>query len=355
VLWYKTQFVAEGVRRMATLYDIPRVRFEATRVVKNDQPARLVVGFTVDNAPADAVLDFHMVQDKDGELINDRTLFRDKAKRQHIGFDPAGPNGALLFEASKGDWTQDFPTSGISGLMKLRANLFDPRTRKVYDTFATDLVLDDVPPKDASVIAVTKVPKGTARLPVTATVTPPSSGITEVAFIVGSKEDFAKPDVKFLPGKRKGSDDSAWEATLLLPKDSSGTIVVTARFKSGVGLTALDSAEVEIVEPMPSPDEVVAAKPVPKKPGGIKGKVTENDIAQPGLEVILYDPKEKDIEKRVKQRKTTKPDGTYAFTDLDPGLYAVYCQKSITNRRDNKDVNVPSGETVTQDLDLILP
>ena len=141
----------------------------------------------------------------------------------------------------------------------------------------------------------------------------------------------------------------------MLPKDSSGTIVVTARFKSGVGLTALDSAEVEIVEPMPSPDEVVAAKPVPKKPGGIKGKVTENDIAQPGLEVLLYDPKEKDNEKRVKKQVKTKPDGTYAFTDLDPGLYAVYCQKSITNRRDNKDVNVPSGETVPQDLDLILP
>ena len=139
VLWYKTQFVAEGVTRIATPYDEPRVRFEATRVVKNDQPAKLAVAFTVDNAPANAVLDFHLIEAKGGQSTDDKILFREPAKLRHIGFDPAGPEGTLQFEASVGDWKADFPTSRIRGLMKLQANLFDPRSRKVFATLGNRL------------------------------------------------------------------------------------------------------------------------------------------------------------------------------------------------------------------------
>ena len=43
VLWYKTQFVAEGVTRIATRYDEPRVRFEAiTR--RQERPTRQACG-----------------------------------------------------------------------------------------------------------------------------------------------------------------------------------------------------------------------------------------------------------------------------------------------------------------------
>jgi serine/threonine protein kinase len=264
VLWYKTQFVAEGVTRIATRHDEPRVRFEATRVVKKDQPAKLVVAFTVDNAPANAFLDFHLVQAMGGESTDDWTRFREIAKLQHIGFDHAGPDGALQFEASVGDWTREFPTRGLRGPMKLRANLFDPRSRKVFDTWETDLVLDDVPPNNAIIETAARVPQVTTHLLVKATVTPPASGIAEVEFIVGLKRDFAKPDVvaKAVKGKRTGSDDSTWEGILPLSKDATGKIVVTARFTSGVGLTTLVSADVEI-GPVPSPENAAAAKPEP--------------------------------------------------------------------------------------------
>ena len=130
------------------------------------------------------------------------------------------PDGALQFEASLGDWTREFSTSGIRGPMKLRANLFDPSTRNVLDTWETDLVLDDVQPENVSVEAPPSVRKGTARLQVSATATPPQSGIAEVGFIVGPKEDFAKPEVEkqLAKGKRKGADDSAWEGTLAFPR-----------------------------------------------------------------------------------------------------------------------------------------
>ena len=140
-----------------------------------------------------------------------------------------------------------------------------------------------------------------------------------------------------------------------LPKDATGKIVVTARFKSGVGLTALESTEVEVLEPTPPPDEAAAAKAEPKKPGGIRGKVTENDVAQPSIDVHLIDPKAKDAESQLKKTVKTKPDGTYEFSDVDPGLYQVRCFKQATLRRDSKEVTVPSGQIVTQDLDLIVP
>ena len=93
----------------------------------------------------------------------------------------------------------------------------------------------------------------------------------------------------------------------------------------------------------------------PDKPGAIEGKVTENDVAQPGLVVYLIDPKAKDKENPVKDQKKTDPDGTYSFLDLKPGLYRVFCVKEATNRRATKDVTVESGKTVRQDLDLLLP
>jgi hypothetical protein len=173
---------------------------------------------------------------------------------------------------------------------------------------------------------------------------------------VGSKADFAKPDAeaKAVAGKPRGDDQRAWEAMLPVPKDASGKFVVTARFTSRVGLTALVSEEVVVREPPPPPAEATA-KPVPEKPGAIEGKVTENDLAQPGLDVILFDPKAKDNENPVKGKKKTGPDGTYSFTDLKPGLYRLYCKKDPTNRSAIKDVTLESGKTVRQDLDLLLP
>ena len=94
---------------------------------------------------------------------------------------------------------------------------------------------------------------------------------------------------------------------------------------------------------------------MPDKPGAIEGKVTENDVAQPGLVIYLIDPKAKDNENPVKGQTKTAPDGTYSFPELKPGLYRVFCVKEATNRRATKDLTVESGKTMRQDLDLLLP
>ena len=77
-------------------------------------------------------------------------------------------------------------------------------------------------------------------------------------------------------------------------------------------------ADILIREPPPPPD-ADAGKPKPEEPGIIKGKVTENGIAQPGLDVYLLDPKAKEKENLVKGTTKTGPDGTYSFTDVKPG------------------------------------
>jgi Carboxypeptidase regulatory-like domain len=357
VLWYKTQFLPlGGETQIATIVDPPRVRFKHQLEVKPGQNSMLHVWFTVDNAPVGATLSFRLGQNKNGKFVEEMTPLNVTPKQQHIGFDPIGPDGALKFEASVVDWASHLDVPPIRGRKRLEARLIDRSTGKVHDEWDSEVVLDNLPPQGANFVEFPKkLAKGTSQLAVKATVKVPESDIKEVAFILGPKADFDKPDAKFVQGKPQGSDRSTWDGMLTLPKDATGKVVVSAKFTSGVGLTALVSDEAEIDEPVPSPNEAVAAKLAPEKPGGIEGKVTENDIIQRGVDVTLWDPEAKDKESQFKKKVTTKSDGTYAFTDLKPGRYRVFCKKDATGRQAAPDVTVPSGETVKQDLDLLLP
>jgi hypothetical protein len=55
-----------------------------------------------------------------------------------------------------------------------------------------DLILDDQKPGNLGLEVQERIEKGTRTLPVKATVSPPPSGIKEVAFIYGPKADFDK-------------------------------------------------------------------------------------------------------------------------------------------------------------------
>jgi serine/threonine protein kinase len=356
-LWYRTRFSAQGEPQPATIDRTPRVRFKPELVLKPGQAAKLRVQFTVDNAPPAVGLAFVLGQFKNGKWVDDLTPWGAEAKRRHLGFDPRGEGGALQFEASVEDWTKEFDIPQNRGRRRLQAYLLDPQGRRdPLDTWGMDMVLDDLPPQEAALEVPGEVEKGATHLPAKASVKPPPSGIKEVAFIVGSKADFAKVEAegKAVGGKPKGDDRRDWEATLPLPKDASGKIIITARFTSGVGLTEFVSAEVAVREP-PPPPPAAAASPAPEKPGAIEGKVTENDVAQPGQVVLLLDPKAKDKENPIKGQQKTAPNGTYSFPDLKPGPYRLYCVKQATNRRAIKDVTVESGKTARQDLELRLP
>jgi hypothetical protein len=358
-LWYKAKFAGEGENGQVAERDLTRrVRFDATPDVKQGQDAELRVAFRVDNAPPDAQLEFHLGQNKGEKFADELRVLSRPAKRRYIGFAPAEKGGALQFEAREEDWKESFTTTGIRGPKRLQAFLIDPRTKNQLDSWGMDLVLDDLPPENPLVEGPPQVQvrKG-ATLAVKATVTLPQSGIKKVEFLVGSREDFGKPEnaARIAPGKPREGDPLLWEATLPLPTEPGDEAFVTARVTSGYGLTALaSSAPIKVLPAVPSPADAAAAQE-PPKPGAIKGKVTSLDIIQAGLEVVLVGPKAKDAANQVKKTTKTKPDGTYEFPDLEPGVYQVECKRADTGRSDKKEVTVPSGQTVQQDLDLLLP
>jgi hypothetical protein len=357
-LWYQTRFVLEGQAQKVEPVRQPRIRFQPELSVKPGQPARLTVRFQADNAPRDARLQFRLGHFEKGEFKDDIKHWTEQAKKRHIGFDPRGKGGAVLFEASVEDWIKEFDVPGIRGRRFLYAYLLDARQREELDRWGMELVLDDVAPRITLVEAPPEIESTETRLIARATVKPTESRIKEVSFIVnpGTKGDFAKAEIenKTVPGKPSSGDPDTWEAALQVPKGASGKLVVSARATSVVGLSSIAHCEVVIREPVPEPSKA-AAKPAEEKPGAIEGKVTENDVAQPGLTVYLIDPNAKDKENPVKRSVKTTPDGTYSFPDLKPGPYRIFCPKVTTNRRDTKDVNVGSGQTVKQNLDLLLP
>jgi hypothetical protein len=356
-LWYQARFVPEGQAQKVELVRRSRIRFRPELIVKPGKPARLAVQFKVDNAPPDARLLFRLGHFERGEFKDDIECWRELAQKRHVGFDPRGKGGGLLFEASVEDWNREFDVPGIRGRRSLYAYLLDAREHEQLASWGMDLVLDDVAPQITRIEAPAEIESTETRLLARATVKRTEAGIKEVSFIVnpGAKGDFAKAeaDNKVVPGKPSSVEPDTWEAAVQVPMGVRGKLVVSARAVSGVGLSTIAHCEVEIREPAPDPKK--AAKPVEEKPGAIEGKVTENDVAQPGLMVILMNPNPKANENPVKSTVQTNRDGTYTFTDIKPGPYRVFCRKEITRREDTKDLNVGSGQTVKQDLDLLLP
>jgi tRNA A-37 threonylcarbamoyl transferase component Bud32 len=92
-----------------------------------------------------------------------------------------------------------------------------------------------------------------------------------------------------------------------------------------------------------------------QKPGSLMGTVSEGGTAQRGLMVYLIDPNANSNENPIRYQTRTTPEGTYAFQEIRPGLYRVYCLKETTNRRDTKDVSIEPGKAARQDLQLLLP
>jgi serine/threonine protein kinase len=170
-LWYQTRFVPEGQAQKVEPVWQSRIRFRPEYTVKPDKPARLTVHFRVDNAPRDARLLFRLGHFERGEFKDDVKPWREQAQRRHIGFDPRGTGGALLFEASLGDWSK-FDVPGIRGRRQLRAFLIDERGQDVLTTQAEDLILDDRPPGELAIDVPAEVEEGAGALLTSATVKP---------------------------------------------------------------------------------------------------------------------------------------------------------------------------------------
>jgi hypothetical protein len=355
-LWFRSRFPEFGGPQRVSEPQTPRVRFHPSLQVEPGKPARLLVEFEVDHAPPGTRLEFRLGRVEGGRFKDDLTPWTDTPKRRHLGFDPKGEGGALLFEASLEDWVRELPVSGLLGRRTLWARLLDSRHNEP-DSFKTDVVLDDQKPQEIAIGVPERIEKGTVSLPVSATVKPPASGIKEVAFIFGPEAEFEKAVtagqavVKRQPNDAEGR---SWTATLPVPKDAAaGKLVVTARFRTGVGLTAFKSEEVTIFERPKDADK--PAKKEELKPGAIVGTVTEGDRPQAGLKVYLIERGDPANQKPTVLSQDTDAKGAFAFKDLDPKKqYQLYCvkQDGINNRTVSKQVMVESGQTLKVALEL---
>lgn len=352
-LWFRCVFPPIGGPQLAAPAAQPRVRLRAHPHVEPDKPeipARLDVAFRVDDAPDDALLDVRLGPFTDGKIATD-LAWTGPARRRHIGFDPGGQGGALLFEASIRDQVWNPLVPGLVGPRRLQARLLDGSGTEL-SSFVTDLILDDRIPSALSLQLPDRIARGN-DLPVRASVTPPPSKIKDVAFIVGTKADFPKAEAqnRVVRGRSSDPDGSEWQGTLRVPADATAKLVVTARFTTGVGLTAFQSAEVAVIDP-PRPGDM---KPAPPRRGAISGTVREGDLTQRGLKVYLLDPMAPANTNPVVATAETDEKGAFSFKNLEPKAYRIYCikQDGINNRKALDPIKVEPGKTLAHDLSLM--
>ena len=236
-LWFRSRFPQIGGPQRAAESRRPRVRFVASpRVEPNKlgaarrrlpgqrRPGRLRAGRPPGPGPRRA--------------DRRRPDVERPAKRRHLGFDPRGEGGALLFEASIEDQVWNPAIPGLVGPHRLQARLLDATRRNELAAFETELILDDQPPSGMLVEVPAQIMRGKS-LAVRASVVPPPSKIKDVSFIFGPKADFEKAVTEDRTVKARGNPQGRdWSATLPVAKDAPAKLVVTARFTSGVGLTA---------------------------------------------------------------------------------------------------------------------
>lgn len=361
-IWFRANFPQVGGVQVATEETTPpRVRFTTERIVKPDQPAQLRIHFQVDKVPPQATLAFNLGREVDGKFKPDIQFAGRPPRKRHIGFSPLGAEGALLFEAAVTDWDDTYPVAGIRGTRWAQAFLLGSRPEPLAESGTVKIVLDDEPPRVEGIALPAQIDEGTPAIDVNCTLIPSTSRVTSVDFMTGTKPaadaDFTKADDegKLIKGKMvQENDQRIWNARLPVPKDATGKLVVTVRATNEVGLSGVLSQALTIREkPAPVSPEEAAAKMAPK-PGSIQGTVVESTVARAGFTVYLIDPKEKDPEKGVKDTQTNE-DGAFAFEDVKPGNYTLYCQNPETKRLARPSVTVEAGKTLRVKLDLLLP
>jgi hypothetical protein len=358
-VWFRTNFVRDGVEQRAEMDRRPRLRFRH-EYDPTAQAARLTVGFVVDNPPEGSKLEARLGRVEGDQFVDDIPRWTAPAKDRVLGFAPRGENGGLLFEAGLKDHEHVFNIPRIRGERVLEARLLDRAGRKELAPVQTLLLtLDDQSPEIVSLVVPKQVVRGTPRLPARGSVVPPASGIKDVVFFMGGKADVekAKAGGVFAQGQPGASPGRDWEAQVPLPKDVVGPVLVSARFTSGVGLSSFETREVMVLPPPPPPvnGADVEKKKAPPRPGAIQGRVAEGSRAQTGLDVQLYlvDPAGKEAPKVVATTKSG-PKGAFAFKAVNPGLYKLFCRKPATNRCALKDVTVEAGKTNEELLELLL-
>ncbi len=299
--------------------------------------APLAVKLETDNAPPTATVEVSVGQESGDTFAADFTRRDIPAKTRTLGV-ALDPKGGLTLKATVSDPEPKLPVDKLVGKRVVLARLLDAngqelaRDRKV-------VVFDGRKPQEVRFLDPPAKVAADKPLSVKATCDLPVSGVKEVHFFVGKPANDAPPQAAMLIAAKPADGRNEWAATLQLD-GAKGPLDVSVRFTSKSGLVGFATITVERV------DAADVNKP---EPAGVKGKVVEGTLPQPGLTVVLFDDKGKE-----KATAKTKDDGAFAFIDLPPGKYTLVAEKASTGRVKRLPIELKAGEEKAVALGLLL-
>jgi hypothetical protein len=337
----------DGVPRALVLRTVFARRGEATRPHPESRPevrlaagiaaraeAPLDVGLELDRPPVGATVEVRLGGTVEGVFRTDARATIE-ATRQVIHINPRGPAGALALKAAVRDPVVTLPGVRVRGQRELRARLLDPSGREIASDSMTVAIGDQAPGR-VRLVGVPKYARTGTTLTLRATATVPGSGIKEVVFFLGRPAEGKRPpDAVAVPARPLDRARTSWRAQVNLPPDRRGPTAVSVQFASGVGLSAFDTAMVDVVDT------------IPVEPGAIRGVVVEGPRPQSDLEVVLRDAKGSPL-----ARTATSRTGTFEFPAVAPGAYEVVAVKLTPPTRGNARVEVKPGSTSEATIEM---
>jgi hypothetical protein len=317
------------------------VRLDAEPYIKPAE--KYPVRVEVDNPPTDDVT-IELGLDRQGNGEYDITRFEGPRERKVQVMTEA--QGRLVFKVETHDRRTQLDIADMTGKHGLRVQLrnegrlvdfFGPDHLERTEKLEKKVTITDASPKDIKLNAN----YSGGKILVVASAHDDTE-ITGAKFFIGDPLVDDKGVKKAPPGAKEGKlkNKSMWQADLEPKAGVTGPVQVGVELTNAVKATAIETTTV--VVPLPGTGDT--------KTGTIKVKVTENDIPQRTLEVVLLDAKGAEKDKKDK----AGDDGSYLFEDVPPGTYKVSTYKSATMRGGSVQAKVEAGKTFEGEIMLKL-
>ena len=335
-LVYRTRFARRGEPTRPIRDARPAVRLKVDPVALSS--AALQVDFELDSPPEAGRLKLEFGQYSatgPGDRFRADAEATEDATPGRVRFNPRGPGGTLVFEATIRQPSARFDVGKVRGRRVVRA-LLEDESGRVRASDESPVILDDRPPSSVRFDPAPSYGLRGGTVTLRAKGQSPDSGIKEVVFFAGRPLDGKRPaGAAVVAAKPVAGDRESWTAALPLADARLGPLDVSVEFVPGVGPSRFESATISVVDA------------IPVAPGVIRGLVREGSRPQPGFEVRVYDEKGAD-------KGTTKTDasGRFEVGNLAPGTYEVVSAKETPRTRGAAKVPVKAGTTVEVEVPM---
>jgi hypothetical protein len=333
---FKTTFNPDGAKTSPERFDAPDIRFQIPPYHNSNE--KFEVEVNVDNPPEGAMVLLELGQEQGGGFIAERHAPPVEARYQHLGISPISPDGALLFEAFRGDRKISLDVRGIIEKRIVRATLRKADGTPIGKPFEMPVILDNSEPINLKFVKVEQIANGVAE--VTVQGEDPESDIKEVRIYpgkgVGNKPPANAQPVQAKFDKAKGT----WSNQIQIAQ--LGEVDLTAEFVNGVDMTAILSTKLTMNANVGGGGNAGKGKA-----GSISGSVSIGGRKALGAKVTLEG-------KNLKEPMNTDTDqsGDYKFDGVPPGKYKLSATDSFGQAKGSAEVTVEPDKNITKDVSI---